>query len=423
MYDLANQSFTLLIITVLFPIYFREVVVADPQRGDALWSIAVSAALFVVVLLSPILGAVADCKGARKSLLLGTGVVCAGLTMALSLLGTLTAGGTAAAVVAAMTIFIFANIVYQLGENLLASFLPSVSTPRTIGRVSAIGWTMGYVGALGLLIVTLGTMLAFGWTDPVSWRPYFVLAGVWFLLGMIAPALVPREPACDAPPTWHATLAGAAVSRLQETVRNAAHFKQLFRFLLAFLIYGFGVQTMIAFASILASDFGIEGSMLIVFVLQLTITAGATAAITSRFQDRLGAKRTISIFLCVWIVSTLALLAVKVVMPTSPPQWLFWTIGNGIGVGLGGIGTARRTMVGRFSPSRRAGAIGVLAFGQVKAWVGDAASLGLLTGFFVVGLALLMRVNETAGVRAAKRVDRDRERADRVHPAEHPVAD
>lgn len=417
MYDLANQSFTLLIITVLFPIYFREVVVGDPQRGDALWSIAVSIALLIVVALSPILGALADCKGSRKSLLLITGAICSLLTMSLAMLG-------ARAETLAMTLFILANVTYQLGENLLASFLPSVSTPRTIGRVSAIGWTMGYVGALLLLAITLGAMKLMGWESPSDWSPFFVLAGAWFLLGMIAPAIVLREPETDASPSGHATLASASIQRLRQTLVQAAHFRQLFRFLLAFLIYGFGVQTMVAFASILASDFGIRGSMLIVFVLQLTITAGATAACTARFQDRIGAKATIVLYLLVWIASSLALLAVSLLVPNNPPQWLFWVIGNGIGVGLGGIGTASRTMVGRFSPSRRtaeffglwgmtyklAGAIGVLAFGQVKAFLGNAPSLALLAGFFVVGLALLLRVNETAGVRAARRFDRDAQR-------------
>jgi len=111
---------------------------------------------------------------------------------------------------------------------------------------------------------------------------------------------------------------------------------------------------------------------------------------------------------------------VKMMIPNDPPQWIFWVIGNGIGIGLGGIGTSSRVIVGMFAPKHRtaeffglwgmtyklAGAIGVLAFGQIKAWVGDASALGLLTAFFVLGFVLMLRVNVLSGIRDARRADR-----------------
>ncbi|MEX0876492.1 MAG: hypothetical protein WD114_03440, partial [Phycisphaerales bacterium] len=86
MFDLANQSFTLLIITVLFPIYFRQVAVGDEGRGDALWSAGVSAALFIVVALSPFVGAFADARSVRKKTLMVTGTLCVLLTAMLALI-------------------------------------------------------------------------------------------------------------------------------------------------------------------------------------------------------------------------------------------------------------------------------------------------------------------------------------------------
>ncbi len=407
MFDLANQSFTLLIITVLFPIYFKTVAVGDPSKGDALWSAGVSAALFIVVLLSPIVGARADSRGSRKKFLMVTGVGCAILTAALALIepGSGWIG---------LMIFIPANILYQLGENLLASFLPGLSTTRTIGKISAIGWTMGYVGGLMLLVIVAVLAFVAGWDAPEQWRPIFIIAAVWFALGMIPAAMILKEPDLQ-----QGTL--GAFARLKQTVNEAAHHRELFRFLIAFLVYGFGVQTMIAFAAILAGDFGIVGNQLILFTLQLTITAGATAIVVAKFQDRIGVKATIIGFLAVWIVSCAAMFGVKVMIPNDPPAWIFWVIGNGIGIGLGGIGTSSRAIVGMFAPKHRtaeffglwgmtyklAGAIGVLAFGQIKAWVGDSAALGLLTGFFVVGLVLMVRVNVISGIRSARRGERE----------------
>lgn len=415
MFDLANQSFTLLIITVLFPIYFKVVAVGDltdasKSKGDALWSAGVSISLFIVVLLSPIVGARADAKSSRKKFLMISGVCCAALTASLSLIrpGSGWIG---------LLIFIPANILYQLGENLLASFLPGLSTTRTIGKISAIGWTMGYLGGLLLLVIVAMLSKFAGWDSPAHWRPIFIIAAAWFLLGIFPAAMILKEPE---PPSLSYDDEGIW-SRLKSTIGHAAEHRQLFRFLGAFLVYGFGVQTMIAFAAILAGDFGIEGNQLILFTLQLTITAGATAIVVAKYQDRVGVKATIIGFLGVWILSCGSMFAVKMLIPNDPPQWIFWVIGNGIGIGLGGIGTASRVIVGMFAPKQRtaeffglwgmtyklAGAIGVLAFGQIKAWVGDGAALGLLTGFFIVGLLLMLRVDVLSGIRSARRSERN----------------
>lgn len=412
MFDLANQSFTLLIITVLFPIYFKEIAVGDKQRGDALWAAGISIALFIVVFLSPFVGAFADGHRARKKLLMGTGVLCIGLTASLSLVG---AGWGWYA----LLLFVPANILYQLGENLLASFLPSLSTTRTIGRVSAIGWTMGYIGGLIILIMIGILMKLMGWSETVNWPPFFIVAAAWFGIGIIPAALFLDEPVNE---QISKNTPESALARLRLTLEHASNYRQLVRFLISFLIYGFGIQTMIAFAAIIARDFGISDTNLIWFTLQLTLTAGITAIVVSRFQDRIGVRATIIMFLTVWLVSATGLFLVKLSYSESPPQWMFWAIGNGIGIGLGGIGTASRTIVGMFAPRHRtaeffglwgmtyklAGAIGVLAFGQIKAWVGDLWAMGLLICFFAIGLALFTRVNVIDGIRAARRGERER---------------
>lgn len=417
LYDLANQSFTLLIITLLFPIYFREVVVGDQQRGDALWSILGPISLLLVVIASPIIGATADGFGLKKRLLIGTGVVCGVITCGLGVIGP-------GQIWQAALLFIAANFLYQIGENLLASFLPEVSTPRNIGRVSATGWTMGYVGALLLLVLTAVAMLLFK-LDVKSWGVLFVMAGVWFLGGIVTPAVVLHEAPARDPEARRRGALVVALKRIRQTLRHASQFRQLIRFLTAFFIYAFGVQTVINFAGLIAHDFGFNTTKLVLFVLQLTVTAGIASAFTGKFQDKIGAKATVLIYLAVWIVSAAGLALLTVLAQHSRPEALFWIIGNGIGLGLGGVGTASRSMVGRFTPKQKtaeffglwgmtyklAGVVGIASFGQVKAWIGDTESMLLLTGFFVAGLLLLLRVDEMAGVRAAHRAERDETRA------------
>jgi len=427
MYDLANQSFTLLMITLLFPIYFKRVIVGGAladTRGESLWSIAGSASLLLVVVLSPFVGAAADAYGLKKRLLMTTGAFCAALTIVLALLGP----GMAAI---AMAVFMAANLAYQLGENLLAGFLPEISTPRNIGRVSATGWAFGYVGALVLQIIVVVAMLAFGWKDPTNWTPFFVLAGLWFLGGMIMPGLVLRETPARTGGGDH-TLVAATLARFADTVKRAAEYKQLVRFLTAFFVYALGVQTIIYFAGIIAEGFGMDDVRLMIFALQLSITAGIAAIATGIYQDRIGAKTTVAIFLGVWIVTVSGLLALTLIPASARAdnQWAFWVVGNGVGLGLGGIGTASRSMVGLFTPKARtaeffglwgmtykfAGVVGVLAFGQARAYVSDTASMVLLLAFFVVGLALLMRVNATAGIRAAHRAQKRETRGSMPEP-------
>ena len=420
MYDFANQSFTLLILTLLFPIYVRKVAVTAPgmdpaaaaAMGDRVWSSVYAGSMLLVVLCSPFVGAFADARGAKKRLLIMTGVGCVLLTASFALIGP-------GAWVLAVILFIPANFCYQIGENMLASFLPEVANQRNLGRVSAIGWTMGYIGALLLLVLVVAAMLGLDMGPPERWRPFFVFAAVWFAMGMITPAFILREhkPTDETPSI--ALCLQLAVSRLRTTVREASKHRQLLRFLLAFFVYALGVQTIIAFAGIIASDFGFDQIKLALFVLQLTVTAGVGAVVTGMYQDRLGPKRTLIIFLCVWLVTCLTM--VGLTLPADPPQWLFWVAGNGVGLGLGGVGTASRAMVGVFTPRHKtaeffglwgmtykgAGVVGVLSFGQVKAALGSTVSLAMLTGFFLVGLALLLRVNVSAGRRSALRAQRD----------------
>lgn len=448
LFDTANQSFTLLIITLLFPLFVQNILTAQPvttpeqtqalataleagtpltpelqllneqledaqAQGKLNWSLMHGGSLLLVVLLSPFVGALSDARGYRKQFLIGTGILCGALTC---FLGVFTPGQ----VVLAGLLYATANVCYQIGENFLASFLPQLSTPRTVGRVSAFGWTLGYVGALVLLVLTLAQVEVFGLALPDESAQLFVFAGAWFLVGIL-PATIYLKDESPPPTATDSGVFTTAFSRVKDTLAHASAHRQLGRFLLAFMVYGFGVQIIIGFAGIIASDFGITGDSLIIYVAQITVVAGIAAAITSTFQDRIGGRATVLAYLVIWIVSTAALLAARLIWPSGGPQWPIWLIGNGLGCALGGIGTASRALVARFTPKHRtaeffglwgmvykfAGAIGVLSFGAVAKLFGDVASLGLLLGFFCIGAILVTRVDEIAGVRAARRAERE----------------
>ncbi len=428
MFDLANQSFTLLINTLLFPLFFRAVVVGDEGRDDLMWSFAVAISFGIVVLTSPIMGAIADSRACKKHFLVTLGAICALLTIALSLVPSAGANPTRALAIA-MLMYIPANVAYQLGENFLAAFLPEIAKREQIGRVSGLGWAMGYVGALLLLIIVIASMAVLGLDQIEQWRPYFVLAGLWFIVMALPTVLFLHEKARPDRQPGPANPIREGLTRVAHTLKQAREFSQLGRFLLAFLIYGFGVQVVIFFAAPIMGDFGFEGQDMVVYVAVLTIFAGITAIATSRFQDRLGHQRTIVIFLVVWTLNALALayladLKAHATNPTQFPRWPLQLIGVGFGIGLGGIGTASRAMVGAFTPQHRtaeffglwgltyklAGCLGVLSFGVCKDLLGDIAALLTLASFFVVGFLVLLTVDQGRGVAAAEASEEAHER-------------
>ena len=411
MYDLANQSFTLLIITMLYPAFFREHVVGDDSRGTSLWSNIVSASLLIVVLIGPAIGAFADAHGLKKRILMTTGVLCALVTAMLAL-------PSQGQIALAAALFIVGNVCYQLSENFLASFLPEVASSRNIGKVSAIGWSMGYLGAL-ILLVVVSAWITIAKLPGDGLQPIFIFAAVWYAAGMLAPAIVLKEVKPKRKPESNAFV--TAWKRLADTARQAGRYRQLFRFLFAFFIYGMGVQTVVNFAGIMLRDFDFTLTQMALFMLQITVTAGIGAVITIRMQRTLGCRTTLYIYLAVWIVTCLGLLGLSIAPPDERPQWLFWTIGNGVGFGLGGIGAASRAMVGRFTPQHKtaeffglwgmtyklAGVAGVFVFGQAKAFISDPIAYAILLLFFILGALALARVSEVGGIRACQQAARE----------------
>lgn len=423
MYDLANQSFQLLINTLLFGIYLAEYVAPEPTpsgttRGEAAWAVMIGASLILVVLASPILGAIADARSLRKEFLVVTGLGAVVLTAALAAVGP-------GMLWLAAVLYIAAAFLVGIGENFLASFLPQLATPATMGRVSAIGWTMSYVGALLLLGLTAIAVFSLGATEPQQWRWIFVAAAVWFLVGMIPTILFVHETIPPAP-NGEARAAGSLLTvgfrRLGATIREARRYRQLMRFLAVFFVYSMGTMSVVFYAGIIGKRLGFGIGQLTLLALVMALSAGAGSVLAARYQDRLGHRRTVRLYLTVWVLSTLALAITEMRQSGAPANgapMTFWLISAGIGLGLGGIGTASRALVGCFTPAAKsaeffglwgmvyklAGVAGPLAFSVVTAFIGATTGLFLLSAFFGAGLVLMALIDEREGIARAAQAD------------------
>lgn len=418
MYDLANQSFTLLIVTMFFGVYVQQVVADDPRAGERLWGNLATLGAIGYILLGPMTGAIADARSLKKAFLIATALICGGLTVAFGLLGP-------GMVLLVAVFYVVASITYKLGESFLASFLPEIARPAEMGRVSATGWAMGYIGALLLLVISGVLIKVFGWSEPQQWRPLFVFAGFWFLLAALPTILFLRERRAQGPPAGSALL---GFGRLAQSARESRRFIQLQILMLAFFFYSLGTNTVIHFAGIIMKNLGFSTGKLVVFILVLTIAAGTAAIAAARYQDRAGHRRTVFFFLGVWLASTAGLTVLTALgfgaegsTAGGPGEWLFWVLAGGTGFGLGGIGTASRALAATFVPVhktaeffalwyvvfRLAEAVGPNVFSKVMAYFGLPVSLGLLASFFAAGAAVLLKVDEKAGARAAREAERE----------------
>ena len=404
-FDIANQSFTLIINTLLFAIFFSQIVVRDSTIDDRVWALTFGTSMLLTALASPIAGALVDRKGWKKRFLVGSGLSCGILTC---LLGTVQPGQ----VVWAVALYIPANFFYSIGENFLASFLPVVAPPKAIGRVSGFSWGCAYFAAILLLMSTAAIMQTQGLMDPTTWRPFFVFAGLWFLCFTVPTFLFLPEP----PPTEE-TAGGEAVkggfSALWESLAHTLQFRDLSVLLGASLLYGTAMSTIVFFAGKIAAEYGFTEVKLVLFVAVITFSGVFGTLLPMLFQDKIGHRKTTLILLSVWLVSTLLFAAYAAYYEHMNGQiatWPLWIIGNLLGFGLGSLGSANRAFVGYLAPEGHEGAVFGLwgltfkisaimtfPFAYVRDTMGTPASLLLLASLVVVGIIATLMVNEKRG--------------------------
>ena len=413
-FDVANQSFTLLINTLLFPIFLSQVVVRDDSIDDRVWALAFGSSMLITAIFSPIAGAMADERACKKKWMIGTGLSCGLLTCALALIDS---GNLWLAVL----LYVPANFAFSIGENFLASFLPTLARQDQVGRVSGFSWACAYSAALLLLIITAGLMLACGLQAVENWRPFFVFAGLWFIAFTIPTMLWLKEPPMAESNQPRKNLVIACFSRLADSLRHIGQHRDLALLLIASLFYGTGMTVIVFYASKLAEEFGFTQVKLVLFVAVITVSGVIGTIVPTLFQDRIGHRRSILIFTTLWLFTALGFAGYSALHsshlalhPQSAfPVWPLWLIGNLLGFGLGSLGSANRAFVSYLTPTGREAetfgiwglvwkitAITTFPFAWVKDVVGNTEALLVLAAFVAVGLVLSIFIDEKRGALA-----------------------
>ncbi|MEW6544576.1 MAG: MFS transporter [Nitrospirota bacterium] len=406
MYDFANSSFTTLIVTVAYSVYFVQVVARDvglAGSAERVWFWGYAVSMLLAAVLSPSLGAVADARAAKRAFLIGSTLVCVACT---ALLYVVQAGD----VWAGLVLFGAANVAFELGFLFCSAFLVEIATTETMGRISGYGWGLGYAG--GLLSLALAYPFiknGFAESNLSQYRLSFVVTAAFFLVAALPTFWLLKERAVPQPDRgvsfWE-----QAFSRLAATARQLRRYRDLAAYLVAYLIYTDAINTVIVASAIFANkvlDFS-PGDLIIYFLIT-QVTAGLGAVGFGRLADRIGAKRTISVTLLIWIA-----LAVAASLVRTHAQ--FYAIGLLAGSVLGANQTASRTLLGQFTPVGRqaqffgffsvtgkfAAVLGPVIYGEVTARTGSQRWAVLsMAVLFAIGLLAFQTVDEARGKAAA----------------------
>lgn len=421
MFDFANQAYTLLIITVIFPVLFTTVIAGDAadeyRMGNLLWSVALGLSYFMVVLSGPVFGAIMDYSALKKRFLFYSYVL---TIIATTLLYFVEPG----MIVLGVILIIVSNFAYATGESFIAAFLPSLGPPDDLGKISGFGWALGYIGGLfsaGFVIVFLGDATAENF-DRIRWVGPF--AAAFFLLAAIPTFLWVKEPGKRRDLSEGESFISMGFVRLGHTIREVKKFWDLAIFLVSVFFAMAGIYIVISFAFIYGDQVvkWDENVRVLMFVI-VQITAAAGAFAFGYLQDRIGAKLTYNLTLGLWFFAVLGIWAVTDITDWfnqtfeagMEAQYMFLYIGVLAGLSLGSSQSASRALVGIFSPEEKsaeffgfwglsnklAGVFGIIGLGLLQAQFGLQLSVLFCAALFLIAILVNFFVKEQRGRDAA----------------------
>lgn len=416
MYDWANSAFSVIVVTAFLGPYLTGLAEANggtvnllgfPLEGAAFFPLCVSISVGFQVFFLPILGAIADYSHLKKRLLLLFAYLGAGATILLFLVDrhTILWGGL---------LFIVANLSFGAAIVFYNAFLNDIAGPDERDSVSSRGFAFGYVGGGLALLVSLGLLQFLGQENQaavVRWS--LVGAGLWWLaFTFLFPQryLVQRDPLHRLPPGDNYLSHG--VRQFWGTLRDMFYkYPTTLRYLVAYLVYNDGIQTIIAVSTTFAaSELGLSFSTLLKVVLMIQFVAALGAILFNFLAGRIGAKKSIMISLVIWA----GLLIYAYGFLYSELQ--FWFLGAVLALVLGGSQALSRSLFSQMIPTNRESEyfslyeisergtswLGPLVFAAALQLTGaQRDSMIMIITFFVVGLILLYLTDVKKAIREA----------------------
>ena len=278
------------------------------------------------------------------------------------------------------------------------------------------------VAALLLFGITAGGLALFHLKWAEQWRPYFLMAGLWFLAFTLPVIFWLREPAVARTVHGGNSWLTAGFVRLGETFHQLKNYRDLAMLMGASFFFATGMSVVVSFASKLAAEYGFKDVQMVIFMAVMTVSGIIGTLVPMLFQDRLGHRLTSAVLLGVWVLAAAGFAGYAYLYEAHAlngdgsvyPTWPLWLVGNLLGFGLGSLGSANRAFVGYLAPPEKSAemfgiwglmiklaAVMTFPFAWVKDTAGSPQALLLLAGFIAVGLVLTLFVDEKRGRAAA----------------------
>jgi UMF1 family MFS transporter len=397
MFDFANSSYSAVVTTAIFPVFYATSVVAGeggvPDGAGEIWlGWADALAAFLVAVSVPLLGAIADRGGGRKKFMLFYTLMCvAGVAMMTTLGPGMALWGLA--------VFVVAQVGFESAVVFYNAYLPDIAPPDRQGWVSGLGFGVGYFGSAVALVLAIP--LANLGVEAI----WLMVASFFLIFSMPAFFVLPR----DRPGTMSIGAAARwGLGNFKSIVAEVWAVTELRRFLFAFFFYIDAILTIIVFAGVVATEtfgFDQQGTIVLFLIVQLSALAGAFAL--AKPTDVVGPKKVLTGVLLLWIVT-----CVSVFFITDPR--LFYVMAVVGGLGLGSAQAASRAFMASLIPPGResemfgfyalcgksSSIFGPLIFGAATYLAGGNQRPAFLAiaAMFVIGLVLLQRVNDPKAV-------------------------
>jgi MFS transporter, UMF1 family len=403
LFDIASSGYGLMIPTVAYAVYYRQVVCGGAAICDARWATWVALAMVTAGLLAPLLGAIADLGALRHRLFVATTLLCAFATAALY---TVQPG----AVIFGGIVFFLAQAGFLLATSLYDAYLPSLVPAHQVGRLSGLGWGMGYLGGIGCYLLFLLVQQTNQFDSATEYRIAFLISAV-FLLVLALPALawLPRQ-------TGQSTvvpgkLIHQAYRQVWQTLRNWRQRPELFKFLLGLYLISDGIVTVISFISIyFNTQFGLSVIQILQLTLVFNLIAIPSTIICGILSDIWSGRSMLQVLMGVWIVIILLMvLGTHPVIPVVVAVLLGLVLGSTQALCRGlfaqMVYSAEATELFGFNAlvSKMSAIVGPIMFGTISSTTGNQRlAMASLLLFFGLGSIILNRVKY-----AAKPVDKE----------------
>jgi UMF1 family MFS transporter len=384
LFDFANSSYSAVIASVVFPVYYVNTIVGNEAGlGDLWWGRAISISMAIVALSSPFLGGIADYGGLRKRFLFLYTVLS---VVAIASLPALNKG----MILEGFALIVIANLGMEGGLVFYNSFLPRIAPQEYQGRVSAWGFGVGYAGSI------ISLLCAFPLVRAGQFGAAWLIVAVFFsVFSMPAFLFLPKDIKGNLS-VFHAGIKGLRYTL--KTLKEIWERKEARKFLISYLIYEDGVNTVIVFSSIFAATtLGFKPEELIALYLIVQITALLGAFVMAKPIDLWGPKKVVIISLLMW--TSVATIAFFVQTKTQ-----FWFLASFAGLGLGTVRAATRAFYTQFIHEgkeaeyfgvyslvgKSSAILGPLIFGYVSTTFGSQRPAILsVAAFFLIGMIIL----------------------------------